>query len=394
MRIGIDATCWWSRRGFGRFTRGILNAMFDSAADHEFVLFMDRPPEEEMIKPGVSHVLVDVSKTVTESAVAGGSRSLRDIYRFKKAVSDQSLDIMFFPAVYSWFPVQRGLPVVVTLHDAIAERFPDLVFPDRKGRLLWGLKMRLACWQASRFITVSDAAKQEITEYLRLKPQDIDVVSEAADLIFKVQDNPEDSIHVRQQLDLPQQGRLVVYVGGLAPHKNIAGFLQAFGQAVCRSGAEDLHMVLIGDVDGDGFHSHYQELLSLVNAKPELAGRVHFTGYLSDADLVHLLAGSLALCLPSFSEGFGLPAIEAMACGVPVLASKAGSLPEVVGDAGILFDPHSIADMTQAIETMATNVEALASLKRAALQRSALFTWEAGASKVLLSLESVLAGRR
>jgi hypothetical protein len=172
MRIGIDATCWWSRRGFGRFTRGLLDAMFNAPDGHEFVLFLDRPPEPEMLRPGVSIVQVEVSRTVTASAVADGSRSLSDIHAFKRAVAKQSLDVMFFPAVYSWFPVKRGLPVVVTLHDAIAERFPELVFPDRKGRMLWALKMRLACWQATRFITVSHAAKREIVEFLRLRPDE------------------------------------------------------------------------------------------------------------------------------------------------------------------------------------------------------------------------------
>jgi glycosyltransferase involved in cell wall biosynthesis len=390
MKIGIDATCWWSRRGFGRFTRGLLEAMFNAPAGHEFVLFLDRPPEPEMIRPGVSIVQVEVSRTVTESAVADGSRSLSDVLAFKRAVARQTLDVMYFPAVYSWFPVKRGLPVVVTLHDAIAERFPELVFPDRKGRMLWSLKMRLACWQATRFIAVSQAAKREIVEYLHLDPGGIDVVTEAADPMFKAPENPAQLSEARERAGLPSDARMMVYVGGLAPHKNIAGFMRAFAQAAGQPGVEDLHFVLIGDIEGDGFHSHYHELDELRQADERLAGRVHFTGYVSDEDLVTLIAGSVALCLPSFSEGFGLPAIEAMACGVPVLASSAGSLPEVVGDAGLLFDPHDIAAMSAAIKDISTDAGLRSELQKRALQRSSQFSWEAAAQMVFPVLQAAV----
>lgn len=390
MRIGIDATCWWSRRGFGRFTRGLLGAMFNAPAGHEFVLFLDRPPEPEMLRPGVSIVQVNVSRTVTASAVAGGSRSLSDIHAFKRAVATQSLDVMFFPAVYSWFPVKRGLPVVVTLHDAIAERFPELVFPDLKGRMLWALKMRLACWQATRFITVSHAAKREIVEFLRLDPNQIDVLTEAADSMFQAAANPEQLSEARARAGLAEDGRMIVYVGGLAPHKNIAGFMRAFAQIANHPGVEDLHLVLIGDVDGDGFHSHYRELNEQRLKDHRLAGRVHFTGFVADEDLVTLIAGSVALCLPSFSEGFGLPTIEAMACGIPVLASSAGSLPEVVGDAGLLFDPHDVAAMSAAIIEISTNAGLRSELQKRALQRSSQFSWAAAAAMVLPVLQAAV----
>ncbi len=136
MRIGIDASCWWNRRGFGRFTRELLKAMFASPKDHEFDLFVDHEPDPQMIDPRVRVIRVQTSRTVTESAVAASSRSVRDIWAFRRAVADQPLDVMFFPAVYSWFPVRRGLPTVVTLNDAIAEHYPKLVFPDLRGRLL------------------------------------------------------------------------------------------------------------------------------------------------------------------------------------------------------------------------------------------------------------------
>ena len=392
MRFGVDATCWWSRRGFGRFTRELLKAMFDQPEGHRFCLFVDRPPEPEMLRPCVDIVRVNPSRPVTEAAVASGSRSLRDLWAFTRAVSREPMDLMFFPAVYSWFPVQPGVPIVVTLHDAIAEHYPELIFPNRKGRFMWNMKVRLARWQARRILTVSNAAKDEIVEHLGIGAHRIDVVSEAADpSFFPVTDATARAV-ARRRAKLPAVGRFIIYVGGLAPHKNITGLLKGFSSALARGGLEDVHLALVGDPEGDGFHSNYRELLAQVESDSQLGGRVHFTGYVSDQDLVALYSGALAATLPSFSEGFGLPAIEAMACGTPVLATTAGSVREVVGDAGLFFDPRDSMQIADAIYRIATERETLESLRSKALERSAQFTWGNAARLALRHLERAAGG--
>jgi len=391
MRIGIDASCWWSRRGFGRFTRELLIAMFDESRGHEFYLFVDRPPEPEMQRPGVHVIQVAISQPVTEAAVAEGSRAVRDVWAFTRAVSAQSIDVMYFPAVYSWFPAPFKLPTVVTLHDAIAEHFPSLIFPDFKSRMLWSLKMRLARWQADRIMTVSEAAKKEIIEYLHVRPEVIDVVSEAADPRFKPEPDMVKRAAARERACLPSDVRLIVYVGGLAPHKNIPGLLNGLIIAIDKGGIDDVHLALVGDLAGDGFHSHYEELMAIVQADKRLAGRVHFTGYVSDEDLVSLYSDALAVTMPSFSEGFGLPAIEAMACGVPVLASSAGSVPEVVAGAGLYFDPYKVEQIAAAIHQIASDTDVLTQLRQKASARAAEFTWARAARMALNSIESALA---
>ncbi|GMQ88805.1 MAG: glycosyltransferase family 1 protein [Gammaproteobacteria bacterium] len=392
MRIGIDGTCWWSRRGFGRFTRELLKAMFEQAGDHQYVLFVDRPPEPEMLRPCVTVIQANASTPVTQAAVASGSRSIGDVWSFTRLVSGQQLDIMFYPAVYSWFPAPFGLPAVVTLHDAIAEHFPELIFPDWKGRLFWTLKMRLARWQAKRIMTVSNAARAEIEQYLGVRPDRIDVVSEAADPRFTPVTDQQRRSAARARAGLPADARLIVYVGGLAPHKNIPGLFKGLVRAQEMGAMDNVHLALVGDIAGDGFHSHYEELLSLVQSEPRLNGRVHFTGFVSDDDLVALYSDAMAITLPSFSEGFGLPAIEAMACGVPVLASTAGSVPEVVGDAGLYFDPHKPDEIADAIHRISTEPETLSQLRIKALQRASEFTWERAAKLALSSLQRAAEG--
>ena len=142
MKIGIDATCWQNQRGFGRFTRELLRALFSIETNHSFHLFIDQPLEEFTEWPHVSFVQVCPDRPVTESAVDGDSRSISDMVEFYKAVSNCHLDLMFFPAVYSWYPVPFRLPTIVTLHDAIPEHFPKMVFPNWKSRLFWNLKVK------------------------------------------------------------------------------------------------------------------------------------------------------------------------------------------------------------------------------------------------------------
>jgi len=388
MNIGIDATCWWNQRGFGRMARELLSAMFGLETEHTFYLFIDQEPDEAMDLPNVKLVQVFPDRPVTDAAVANDRRSIGDMVSLYIAVSKSPLDVMFFPAVYSWFPVPFSLPAIVTLHDAIAEHFPEMIFPDWKGRLFWTLKVKLALWQCQRVMAVSQAAKAEIAEYIGVKDSLIDVISEAPNKIFRKIDDPELCCQMRQRIKLPLDVKLIVYVGGLAPHKNLLGFLNGFALARESSAVNDIHIVLVGDFDGAGFHSNYASLKQLAE-DDRLKGYVHFTGFISDEDLVVLYNDALAAAMPSFSEGFGLPAVEAMACGTPVLSSDKGSLPEVIGDTGLYFDPYDIDSISRAIISMSGDVDLRKELSKRALARASTFTWERAAKLALGYLESL-----
>lgn len=389
MKIGIDATCWWNQRGFGRFTRELLKAMFKQKTEHQFYLFVDQAPTTEMVGDNIHVIEVFQSKNLTEAATSTTSRSAKDMWALRCAVKNSPVDLMFFPAVYSWFPTPFFTPVVVTFHDAIAEHFPELIFPNARGKLLWDIKVLLARLHARRFLTVSNAAKDEIVQYIGIAAKRIDVISEAPDPHFSPISDPALLKTARDNNGLSPDDRLLLYVGGLAPHKNLLGLLKGFSIALKNTQIDDLHLVLIGDLKGAGFHSHYNELKDAIQADPILTNKVHFTGYISDQDLVALYSDALAIVMPSFSEGFGLPAIESMACNTPVLSSDTGSLPEVVGDAGLYFDPHKPTQIAKAIERIASDSDLHHNLKHKAIQRAATFTWDNAAKLTLDSLEKV-----
>jgi glycosyltransferase involved in cell wall biosynthesis len=364
--------------------------MFATSRDHRYCLFVDRPPEPEMIQANVTFVEVKVARPVTKSAVVHDRRSFRDIYAFSRSVAGECLDVMFFPAVYSWFPASRRVPTVVTLHDAIAEHFPRLVFADWTGRLFWSLKTRAACYQATGIITVSNAAKREIVDYIGVKPERIDVICEGVDACFHPVTGEELRAASRRRAGIPPDGRLVLYVGGIAPHKNIANLLAAFA-GIARD-LPDLRLAIVGDPHGDGFHSNYRDLLTRADSYASLNGRVHFTGFVPDDDLAALYSDALALVLPSFSEGFGLPALEAISCGTPVLATRAGAVAEVVGAAGLTFDPYNPSEIGEQIGRLARDPTNLSTLRHKALERARNYSWSKAAELTLRSLERYASG--
>ncbi|WP_426693468.1 glycosyltransferase family 1 protein [Sphingomonas sediminicola] len=392
LSIGVDATTWWNKRGFGRFTRGQLGAMLDDPRGHRFVLFVDQEPVDEMIRPNVDIVRVETSATVTDSAVADGSRSVGDLLSFRREASSRPLDVFWFPAVYSWYPVSGRIPTVVTFHDAIAEHFTRLVLPTLRGRLFWNLKVWLAKRSARHIATVSEAAREEIVRYLHIPRRKISVILEAADEQFHPITDEQELRAARSNLGLPLDRRLLLYVGGLAPHKNLAGLIEGFARAIGNGGLDDLDLVLAGDPKGGGFHSNVEELRALI-AEHGLEDRVHFPGFVPEPVLPALYSGAVAVAMPAFSEGFGLPAAEAIACGTPVIATEGGAVSEVVGRAGLFFDPRNPDDIAEAIAKIAGDPALLAHLKMECLPRAAELSWSHSASAMMDLLEAHARGR-
>jgi glycosyltransferase involved in cell wall biosynthesis len=351
---------------------------------HELVLLVDRDPEPGILPSGCTIINAAPRRTVTSSAVAGDRRSLRDMWAFTRAARRLNPDVFFFPAVYSFFPVPRRLPTVVCFHDTIAESFPELVFGNWRNRLAWRMKVWLALRRANRLMTVSKASRDSLATRFRVPSERIDVVTEAPSPVFQVLDDWQRIDDVLQRTEVPRDRRYLLHVGAISPHKNLLALLNAMALAL---DTHDATLVLVGDLDADGFLANFAELERKVSATPRLQTNCVFTGRVSDDDLVSLYNAAWALVFPSLSEGFGLPAVEAMACGVPVLASRAGSLPEVVGPAGLYFDPTDVEDMAAQIKRILSEPSLREDLARRALMRSREFSWDRAAELAFTSLE-------
>jgi len=387
VRIGIDACCWSNRRGFGRFTRELVAHIVAEHPRHEYTLVVDRATaEQSRLPPGARVEVVATREQPTRAASAAGARSPLDLLRMARAAARVPADLFFFPAVYSYYPMLRRVPTVVTFHDAIAETHPGLVFPGARARLFWSAKSWLANRQASRLLTVSRDARTRIAAAFRRPESSIAVVGEGPGAAFRPLDDPAAARAVVERYRLPAAEPIVLYVGGISPHKNLDGLLHAFALQ-----GERAHLAIVGDHAADSFLGCYPALVEL-RARLGLESRVTFTGFVPDEDLAVLYNAATVLALPSFDEGFGLPAVEAMACGLPVAASHRGSLAEVVGPAGVFFDPRDHAEMAAALRRVLGDPRLRAELSAEGPRRASLFTWSAAARDAVRLFEETVAG--
>lgn len=382
LHVGIDATSWSNDRGFGRFTRELVTALAARHAGFRYTLVFDRPPETGL-PDNVQILTAATHRTLNESAVGTTSRSIGYLWQMGRIVSKAKFDLFFFPAVYSYYPLFARVPCVICYHDTTAERLPHLLFPTKLNHRLWQAKTALARWQTTRAMTVSRSSAADTETILGIPKEKIDLVTEAADPLFRVIDDPAASVAARARHGIPQSSEVLVYVGGLNPHKNVLGLLKAMPGIVAER--PEVHLAIVGDTSGKGFWDNVAELRRFVKDHPPLSAHVHFTGYIGDSELVELLSGAAALVFPSLWEGFGLPAIEAMSCAVPVLSSDRGSLPEVVGDAGLFFDPENPDAIARCVSRFFADPALRAGLKDATVRRARTFTWERAAELAEIS---------
>jgi glycosyltransferase involved in cell wall biosynthesis len=389
MLISIDGTCWLNRRGYGRFARELIARLLaeDGGAEYAMVVDFD-PAAAPPIPAGIRLLPVAVATPAARGAAASGRRSLADMWAVSRALSRSGADIVFFPTAYTYVPVTGAARVAVVIHDVIAEQFPRYVFPSRRAEALWRLKLWAARRQADLVVTVSEASRRGIAQHFGVAPERIVVVPEAADPFFRPLPSDDVRRQVLGRLSLPDGGFLL-YVGGISPHKNLGALIQAFADIRHHAAHADLRLVLVGDYSGDVFYSAYAELRRRADAQ-QLGDAVRFTGYVADDDLVHLYNAAAVFVMPSLLEGFGLPAIEAMACGAPVVVSNRGALPEVVGDAGVVFDPDTPDGLRDALLGVLDDTALRQRLRQLAPQRAAAFSWERAAQVTLEAFRELL----
>jgi len=390
MRIGVDATCWANPRGYGRFTRELIPAMAALASEDTFVCFLDERSAAAftLTLPNVEKRIVPLRESPTSAAAADGYRSPVDMLRLTRALARERLDVFFSPSVYTFFPVPPGLPTVVTVHDAIADRFPELTLPSWRARLFWRLKVLLALAQARMVLTVSEFAAKDIARVLRVSPRRIRVALEAPASAYTVPSTPQEAALFTAQLGLPSSAQWFTYVGGFNPHKNIDVLIRAHATLARERGTDAPHLVFVGPIEGDVFHSDHGRLRRTIEQEGT-TDLVHWLGFLPDHQLRLLHARSLALVLPSACEGFGLPAVEAAACGTPVVATTESPLPQLLADGGLFVPPGDVVALTGALRDLMSDEVARQRMGRVARARALELTWERGARAALDAVREV-----
>ena len=261
------------------------------------------------------------------------------------------------------------LPRVLTAHDLIALRHPgwfDPHTPVMVRRIVRSLT------PDDWVLAVSESTRRDLlNERPDLDPARVRVTPLAAGPQFRPCDDPAALAAARAKFGLPPDGRYLLALNTLEPRKNTDGVVRAFAALAAEPGLADVRLVLAG---GKGWK--FGPLLALVDALPAgVRGRVHVSGFVPDADLPPLYAGAAAFAYPSHSEGFGLPPLEAMACGTPVVTGDNSSLPEVVGDAGLLVPSADDDALAGALRRLLVDGGLRADLARRSLARAATFSW-------------------
>ncbi len=386
MLIGIDASRarLAGRTGTETYSLHLIRALLLSGPGHRYRLYTNGPPPPELLTG-----LAKGDEGAAPSAPAAGKQrpdvEVRSLpfprlwthVRLSAEMVRHPPDVLFVPAHV--LPLVHPRRSVVTVHDLGFLAYPEAHRTAARRYLVWSTGWNAR--QAAAVLADSEATRADLVRRYGVAASKVHVVYLGRDEKLRPVRDPEALARVRARYGIT--GPYLLYVGTLHPRKNLGRLVEAFCRQAGAPAMASLRLVMAGKrgwlVD---------DLFARV-ARCGLGDRVLFPGYVDDADLPALMSGALAFVFPSLYEGFGLPVLEAQACGVPVMTSNNSSLPEVAGDAALLVDPHDVDAIADAIYRLATDDALRAELVRRGFENVKRFSWEKCARETLAVLERV-----
>ncbi len=365
LTIGIDASriAAARRTGTERYTYEVVAGLARIDRRSAYRLYTNGiPPALPPLGPNVALRSIPLPRLWTHA-------------RLGLELACRSPDVLFVPAHV--VPLAHPPASVVTIHDLGYLAFPQAHTARR--RLELELTTRWSLRAARLTIAISQATKDDLVRHYGADPARVRVVHHGLGESFQPVESPLAIAAAREHHDIAQ--RYLLYVGTVQPRKNLERLIDAFALVANRPELTGVQLVIAG---GRGWLSENIERRA---ADLGLAKRVRLCGYLPDADLPALLSGALAFVFPSLYEGFGMPVLEAMACGAPVLTSNTSSLPEVAGDAALLVDPSNTEEIAAGITRIASDGGLRGRLYARGLARAASFTWDRCARETLAVLK-------
>ena len=338
--------------GIGRYVVNLARALLATAPELPLTLLYDPTAPTRLTLPPAPRI-----------AYPWSPFALSQQWRLPRLL--RRLGAQLYHSPYYLMPYRLSLPVVVTCYDLIPLIWPQFFSPGQ--RLLYRLMHWLALAAAHTVLAISETTRADLIRYLRLDPRRCVVTPLAADPAFTPQE-PASVARVRQRYGLPEN--YVLYCGSNKPHKNLPRLVRAFAALPPTTPP----LVIAGHWDRR--YPQSQRLAVAIG----LAGRVKFIGAPPEEDLAALYSGATVFVFPSLYEGFGLPVLEAMACGAPVICAHTSSLPEVAGEAALFFDPCDETALTQALATVLQDADWRDELRTRGLRRAAQFDWQTTAA--------------
>ena len=370
MRFSLDAHALGQRlTGNEVYVRSLLEGFARLDTEAEFLAYVSEPEAPTWV-PSRFEV-----RRVT------GNRYWRLGYDLAQQLRRDQVDLIH---VQYNAPLLCPAPIVVTVHDVSFLEHPEYFPPGQAWqlRLSTGYTLR----RAAKVLTVSEFSRQRIARGFGIPPEDIVVTPEAAQPHFRPANRENAAGRLRERFGI--NGPFVLTVGDLQPRKNPLGLVRAFHELITSLGPFPHRLVMAGK------QTWFSPEVRAEIRRRGLEERVLITGFVAEAELVDFYNAADLFVFPSFYEGFGLPVIEAMACGRAVVCSSAGSLPEVADAAGILVEPHATAEIARAMRDVLVDSELRQRLERRSLQRAALFSWTETARQTLDVYYGVAEARR
>ena len=358
MRIAIDASTISTQGGPRTYVLGLLDALLRLDTGDDYVVFYNDPchlgrfpAAREIVLPGKSPL----------------ARLWREHVLLPLACRRERIDVLHCPK--SAIPYFTPCPVVVTLHDLIPIKHPET--EKAAARVYWRLQIPIAARRSSFIITDSEHARQEILTDFSCQPDRVRAVMLGFDPAMIRPRSREEGETVRQRYRLP--ARYLLYVGTIQPRKNLDTLISAYHE-LRASGNDHGHKLVIVGRKGWLYDRLFERIREL-----GLEEDIVFTGFVPDEDLPFIFDGAGVFLYLSLFEGFGLPPLEAMACGVPVIASDTTSIPEVVGEAGITLPPCDSSAVARAVQRILSDPAYAGELREKGRQRALRFSWDSAA---------------
>ncbi len=362
MRLVVDArTATDHFPGIGRYVANLARALVPFLTTGEEMILLRDPSHPSTL--GLARLAGERVRVVDVPVSVFSPRQ-----QWKLPGLLRPLHASVYHSPYYLMPYWAGVPSLVTIHDLIPLRYPGYFTPFQ--RLVFGVTIRLAARTARLVIAVSQSTGRDLQRLLGLPEARIRVVLAAADSRFRVRSSAEVEA-IRQKYGLPES--YVLQLSSSKPHKNLVRLVEAWALLEARGETRGCRLVLAGQVS-----PRYPEAQDRVRALG-LEGSVRILGRIPDEDLPGLYTGASWFAFPSLYEGFGLPVLEAMACGTPVVCSNTSSLPEIVGDAAITFDPTETEAIAEALAGALADPGRVREMGDRALRRARQFSWERAA---------------
>ncbi|KFD41296.1 hypothetical protein DK28_0210530 [Peptococcaceae bacterium SCADC1_2_3] len=371
MRIGISALQLSNMNsGIGQYIYCLVSALLkqNNFQDHECLIYFSKKstPQEWQGHPKIITREIPFTK---EQALL---RNIFELFLYGNILEREKLSLAWFPDTKAPLQLSPKIPFVVTVHDLAIIRLPHTYQTSRV--IYWRKLFKHAVKRAIYIIAISQSTKKDLVNLMGINSEKIKVIYNGVADNFKIITDEELLVRVRKKYRLPEQ--YLLFVGLFSPRKNIAGLLKAF--AILKKKYAIPHKLLM--VGEKGWK--YKSDLALVDSLG-IAEEVIFTGYVKNEELPAIYTMASAFVFPSLYEGFGLPILEAMACGTPVVTSNISAMPEVVGDAGILVEPNDPLGIAEAIYRLISDKQLAKELTSLGFQRVHCFTWEKAAREMI-----------